>query len=315
MLDWLSQPPDTDLPAPELSELKAALRMARPDLAAAAIEALDEGWAFRAFRAGDCVLRFLKREVYTRTLAAEAGLLPVLAPELPLPISVIELHEDGPNGLPYTSHRFVPGVKAEHVAPLAANAGETLGRFLRALHDFPTQRAVDYGIAVKDVASWRQDRADLYAAATNKCFPLVSTGARSHIERTFETYLCDEANFAFRPALVHNDIDERNVMADPETGELTGVIDWGDMRLGDPAIDLVGPLIGDLAKGGLKGQMKDLERGYGESLEPLIARCRFFMFCWPVYHVLHGLNTHDQKLVADGVRKINARVPSELRCD
>jgi aminoglycoside phosphotransferase (APT) family kinase protein len=40
--------------------------------------------------------------------------------------------------------------------------------------------------------------------------------------------------------VVHNDICADHVLVDPETGRLTGLIDWADMMVGDPALDFVG---------------------------------------------------------------------------
>jgi aminoglycoside phosphotransferase (APT) family kinase protein len=37
--------------------------------------------------------------------------------------------------------------------------------------------------------------------------------------------------------LVHGDIAPQNLMVDPSTGDLTGIVDWGDAALGDPAVD------------------------------------------------------------------------------
>ena len=153
MFDWLTLPPEPELRAPTAAEIHDALRVARPDLDGAEYRAFDHGWAYRAYLAGDCVLRFPRRAQYTRTLAAEVRLLPLLAPALPLPISVTHMHDGGPNGLPFTSHRFVPGVKAMELGrPLAPGAAETLGRFLRALHDFPIERALDCGVGYNDGA-------------------------------------------------------------------------------------------------------------------------------------------------------------------
>jgi aminoglycoside phosphotransferase (APT) family kinase protein len=47
---------------------------------------------------------------------------------------------------------------------------------------------------------------------------------------------------ARRPAsaaavLIHGDIAPQNLMADPSTGALTGIVDWGDAALDDPAAD------------------------------------------------------------------------------
>ena len=58
MLEWLNLPPEPTLPAPNDAELLHALRISRPDLEGTSYRALDEGWAFRAYLAGDCVLRF-----------------------------------------------------------------------------------------------------------------------------------------------------------------------------------------------------------------------------------------------------------------
>ena len=40
--------------------------------------------------------------------------------------------------------------------------------------------------------------------------------------------------------VVHNDICADHVLVDPATGRLTGLIDWADMMVGDPALDFVG---------------------------------------------------------------------------
>src|SRR4051812_304686 len=83
MFDWLDLPPETELRAPTPEELQAALIIARPDLAGTACEALGEGWAFRAYRAGDCVLRIPKHTKDLGTLPAEARVVAKLEPVLP----------------------------------------------------------------------------------------------------------------------------------------------------------------------------------------------------------------------------------------
>lgn len=48
------------------------------------------------------------------------------------------------------------------------------------------------------------------------------------------------------PVLVHGDLHQRHLLVDP-TGRAAGIIDWGDVCLGDPALDL------SLAYGGFTG--------------------------------------------------------------
>lgn len=40
------------------------------------------------------------------------------------------------------------------------------------------------------------------------------------------------------PALLHGDASPSNVLVDPANGRVTGLLDWGDAALGDPAFDL-----------------------------------------------------------------------------
>jgi aminoglycoside phosphotransferase (APT) family kinase protein len=41
---------------------------------------------------------------------------------------------------------------------------------------------------------------------------------------------------------IHGDFSPDNFMVDPQSGRLTGVIDWGNSATGDPALDFV-PLV------------------------------------------------------------------------
>src|SRR6516164_1241820 len=58
-----------------------------PHLAPARVEALGVGWDNSAFRVNDAyVFRFPRRQIAVPLLGVEAGLLPALAPRLPLPV-------------------------------------------------------------------------------------------------------------------------------------------------------------------------------------------------------------------------------------
>ena len=42
------------------------------------------------------------------------------------------------------------------------------------------------------------------------------------------------------PVLVHNDVSAEHILLDEAARAITGVIDWGDVAIGDPAVDLAG---------------------------------------------------------------------------
>ncbi|UMG94862.1 phosphotransferase [Nocardioides sp. TF02-7] len=74
-----------------------------------------------------------------------------------------------------------------------------------------------------------------------------------------------------RPRLCHGDLGAEHVFVDPRTGEVTGVIDWSDAAVTDPALDL-GLVLRDL---GARARDRVLER-LGEVDEGVVARSEFY---------------------------------------
>ena len=232
-----------------------------------------------------------------------------LAPTLPLPVSAIAVHDGGPNGLPFTSHRLVQGVPVGELArPLAANAGAVLGHFLRATHAFPMERAVALGLAKASPQAHRESRKRfLERRVVPEVFPLISETARRHVSATFEAFLAEASNFEWEPVVSHSDIDAYNVLADPATGELTGVIDWGDLSLHDPAGDFVSAQFGTLARAGLQDQLPHLFHAYGltrrerESMRP---RCEFGAYSEPLHQIIYGIESDQEAFVRAGIDRL-----------
>jgi aminoglycoside 2''-phosphotransferase len=314
-------------PKPSVEEVRAALGRCAPQLADESIEFMAEGWEFWAFRAGDYVLRLPKTDTLwgsgekvavLERLLTEQRLQRELAPALPLPIPVPEVVcNAGPNGQAFSAHRMVPGISITRLErPLSDDFGATLGRFLRALHNFPVERAAALGIRVLDGPASRRARGELYERIIRRAFPLLSCEARAYTEQRFEGYLNDAANFEFEPRLIHHDIDRQNVLADPETGVITGVIDFGDAQGGNPAVDLWMPLI-NFAERGLGHQLGPFLDAYGIS-DSELARARveveFVDFLWSFYDILHGLDVGNEEFVAEGIESLNKALPRDFSC-
>jgi aminoglycoside phosphotransferase (APT) family kinase protein len=289
-----------NVPRPEDAAIRTALAASLPHLASTPVEPLGEGWAFWAYRAGDTVLRFPKYPAVTKTLAAEAAVMREMAPVLPLPVAAITLHEGGPNGLPFTSHRFVPGVSVKDLQrPLARTAGAALGSFIRAMHAFPVARARELGLHFESPSERRDGRRRLLEdEVVPRVFPLIAWAARDSIRARFETYLGNDAHFDYTPVVSHGDLDDWNTLADPKTGEFTGLADWGDLEITDPAGDFTVSLFGGFANRGIS--VPDLIEAYGitrTELERMRPRCAFSAFCWPIWEVLYALDTRNDEML------------------
>jgi aminoglycoside 2''-phosphotransferase len=175
-------------------------------------------------------------------------------------------------------------------------AGAVVGRFLRALHAFPVEHAAALGLTNPSPDGFRAQRADFYAKVQALVLPRVDEITAAYTMQRFEAFLNDPASFDWMPCVSHADIDARNVLADPDTGEITGVIDWGDIRIGDPAGEFTGILFAGLGRAGLLNQLPALIGGYGMTpgeLERVQERCRFYYFCWPLNEAIHGIE-HDK---------------------
>ena len=292
------QPPSTEA-------IRRAASVTFPALTDSPITPLGEGWAFTAYRVGDTVLRFPLDPQYAESLHVEAAVMRELAPTLPLPVSTIVIHAQGPNGLPFTSHPLVAGVRVRDLTrPLNENAGAVLGSFLRAMHDFPAVRAAELGLSIPSTQDIQTSRRAFYEKVQQHVLPLVDNTTASFAQQRFEEFLGEAANFQWTPCVSHADIDTNNVLADPEMGEITGVIDWGDVTIGDPAGDFTDILYGPLGDAGLREQLPSLTAAYGVhvgEIEQMRPRCRFYYFCWPLHEVLYGLESENESFVESGL--------------
>jgi aminoglycoside phosphotransferase (APT) family kinase protein len=88
-------------------------------------------------------------------------------------------------------------------------------------------------------------------------------------------------------AFGHNDLGAEHVLVDVGTGAVTGVIDWTDAAIADPARDLaliyrdLGPKVFDLALAHYGGRFDDADRG----------RAAFYARCKLLEDVAYGLGT------------------------
>jgi aminoglycoside 2''-phosphotransferase len=223
------------------AEYIALLRAAFPALRVESCARLGEGWDSVALLVNDQhVFRFAKRPDVAVRQASEAELLPLLADRLPLPIPRYAHTWADPAwpGQRIVGYRLIPGEQLMHtrLEHQAAQA-EQLGAFVSALHALPVAEARRYGAQGRDAAGQREAYRRFFAGVRANMLPLFTPEEQAAIVAFWSGYLDDDACFTFTPTLVHRDLNTEHVLFDPATGDLTGVIDWGDAALDDPALD------------------------------------------------------------------------------
>ncbi|MEV8371178.1 phosphotransferase [Kribbella sp. NPDC056861] len=179
----------------------------------------DDGWDSRAWLDGDWLHREPRREQVRPRLLAEATLLPWLAPQLPIPVPVPELTQYG------VRHRVLLG------EPLEAGStalGRQLGEFLTALHAVDPTEAVAY--RALDAATAALEKATFLDECRAQVIPLLPPD----LHQPAEALLTRVAQT--RTSLIHADLGSNHLLV--ADGRMTGIIDWTDAQIGDPALDL-----------------------------------------------------------------------------
>ena len=208
-----------------------------PDLARLPVEFLANGWDNELYRVGDgLVARLPRRALGAEIIKNEQRWLPWLAPRLPLPIPYPERTGVPAHGYPYSWSvvPYLPGVPAAEARSFdPAGAAVAVGGFLGALHvpapaDAPANPFRGVPLA---------ERAGSFAA--NLALLAGQDGQdladRDAVLRGWDAVLA-APGYDGPPVWLHGDLHPANILVND--GQVSGVIDFGDITAGDPASDL-----------------------------------------------------------------------------
>jgi hypothetical protein len=112
-----------------------------------------------------------------------------------------------------------------------------------------------------------------------------------------------DSTFDFEPTLVHADLGPDHILC--TTSAISGVIDWGDVRIGDPAIDLSW-LMNSLPP----AMRKAIGEAYGSVAgDALTARAVNWHRLGPWHEVIYGLDVGRPEFVDRGLAGVRDRLP------
>lgn len=183
------------------------------------------------------VVRAPRRAAASATVDVEGRLLRRLATRLPVAVPRSAGHCDLPEGGRCVVYSFVPGSPL-HPGELTAGGGLALelGRVLATLHDLPPDVFDKAGTPTYTSEEYRQRRlSDVDRAATTGHVPAA-------LLTRWEKALEQVSHWRFASTPVHGDLAAEHVLV--EDGHVTGIIDWGEARVADPADDLAFVAVG-----------------------------------------------------------------------
>ena len=251
---------------------------------------------------GSHIFRFTRRPDVAEQLRKEAQLMPTLSKHLTLRVPAPEyvwMDGDPPH---FMGYRAIPGEQLRDSHMHDSSRGRyssSIALFLTQLQGIPLGEVGDL-VPRYIGGDWRGLYLGLREEVERLVAPRLPPEAASRLLGDFDVYLEEPANFRFSPRLIHRDLSSDHILHDPATGNLTGVIDWGDSCVGDPAFDITGLL----ADYGL-AFAKAVTAAKGDPAEYL-ERAGFYARNVGVHQALHGLNVGNGAHVGAGLRRLEA---------
>lgn len=267
-----------------------------PQLALDEFEPIAGGWTCDTYRVDREWIVQLPRTSYARErLLRQIEVLPELSGEVSASVPMPELVSREPVCMAY---RALPGDPCDTVGDEGLWP-ERLGRFLYDLHMVPpeflgmrsaTADTVREGVRaewarLRDLAAGHLQADELDAAST-----------------AIDAVLDDDAAWRFAPCVTHGDLGPEHVLVST-SGDLSGVLDWEDVGIGDPAWDFAWwvhemPDVGERALA-----------AYGGAPDPgFTTRARLSFVLMPLHDLDHGLQVARPEHVDAGLAGFRARL-------
>lgn len=284
-----------DVHARAFGRVRDAVRAGVPGLQVRSVVLFGEGTDNLAYEVnGELVVRFSKEPDPARRadlVSSEVELLAAVAQISPLPVPR-PLFADPQQGC--WAYSKIPGVPLldvpvpQRLVRIPAVAA-VLGEFLAALHAAPIQQMAQLvGPDETPLAEWRDEAASNYATVVAE-IPAARRGA-------VEAFLGTAPPRRSGPLVFsHNDLGIEHVLIDSSTGAITGIIDWSDAALADPAYDF-GLLYRDLGPAALDLALNTYQANEATALRQravFYARCSLFEDL--AYGIRSGLSAYADK--------------------
>jgi aminoglycoside phosphotransferase (APT) family kinase protein len=208
-----------------------------PEVDTREVTLLGEGWDNTVYLVGGrWVFRFPRREQAVELLEHEARVLPRIAGALPLAIPE-PCWLGRPSGefpWPFVGYAVLAGRAASEVrltAAARAAAAPILGNFLRVLHAIPHD-----GLDAPPDRIGRLDLGPKIDTLLQRLDALAAAGVIRHTA-PWRALVAEVPPVGSAHVLVHGDLYARHLLVD-DAERVAAVIDWGDVHVGDPAVDL-----------------------------------------------------------------------------
>ncbi|MEU5948921.1 aminoglycoside phosphotransferase family protein [Micromonospora sp. NPDC047465] len=239
----------------------------------------------------------------TARATRECQLLRVVAPASPVPVPQPLLAAAETGVLAYAKLRGRPllSIREASRSALIPSVATALGELLRALHAIPADRVAGL-VDIDDtpLTEWHRDAEEFYSVVAGH----VPLRHRPAVDAFFQAAPPPEPHTS---VFTHNDLGIEHVLVDPDNGEVTGIIDWSDAAIADPAYDF-GLICRDLGPHALDLALARYDAP-GPDRPGLHDRAVFYARCTLFEDVLYGVDTGQNAYVSKSLEAMTWLFP------
>ena len=264
----------------------------------------EEGWDNLVYIVNEQVIFRIPRHASSRDqLRVEFHFLPQIAAVSPLPVPEYKYFSKEPglyagydllSGSPLSAQGLESCTKAQQ-KQIAAQTGS----FLSVLHTLPIKEA-----ALKTLPIRRQKRESwcrLRSEVLDKGAAYLAAAHRKKIGDIF-TFILDEIDFDHLPkALIHGDFSADHILFDEADKRISGVIDFGDLMIGDPAYDFTGILL-EYGRDFMDDVLAQYEPKHDEKFLERIER--FYLPKVPLHSLLFGIEQGNEGMISQALDRL-----------
>lgn len=245
------------------------------------------------------IFRFPKSERNKRALTIEYDTLLILKEKINFKIPDFKYHHFATslieNFVGYEMIHGEPLFKAVFLEKDHRLLGLQLSNILRELHQPNLRRQLESRVKVIDpYIIWE----DMYLRIKEKLFVFMNEEAKEETRKNFEDILHALGDVNFESTLIHGDFGPSNIIVSQNDSTINGIIDFGEVHIGDPAVDIAS-LIGPL--------------GYGEAFilnhfdsypdaKNLLKRAKLYTKTFALQEALYGIENDDQRAFDTGIK-------------
>lgn len=220
-----------------LENFKDLIKINFPDLKINKVEKIGEGDTYVAFLINDHYLfKKAKADEGRQQLKKEVLLMERLADNFPISIPQFILVE---KNYWFGAYEILPGISfSEYLVKnkFTKTHAVQINSFLAPLHATSSESVQD---CILPIMNYFEEYSQDYETLKKIPGTYFSKKQKETILKKYESYLFCRKDFDYTAELIHNDFSFNHIICDPNSGNITGVIDFGDAALGDAAYDFI----------------------------------------------------------------------------